>query len=67
MIDQTKDKKDDVVAQKLENKKQDAALAQKLAQEEKEKAELAKQQKAISSSRPNPTTIPPMPCSPLRS
>ncbi len=45
MIDQTKDKKDDVVAQKLENKKQDAALAQKLAQEEKEKAELSKQQK----------------------
>ncbi len=44
MIDQTKDKKDDVLAQKLDAKKQDADQALKLAQEEKEKAELMKAQ-----------------------
>lgn len=52
MIDQTKDKKDDMVAQKLENKKQDPAHAQKLAQEEKEKNELAKQQKGNQQLKP---------------
>ena len=44
MIDQTKDKKDDAVAQKLDAKKQDAVKAQQLAKEEKEKAELQKAQ-----------------------
>ncbi len=46
MIDQTKDKKDDVLAQKLDAKKQDADQAQKLAREEQERAELAKLQSA---------------------
>ena len=45
MVDQTKDKKDDVVAQKLDKKKEDPTHAKKLAQEEKEKADVSKQQK----------------------
>lgn len=55
MIDQTKDKKDDVLAEKLDAKKQDPNLAQKLAKEEKEKAELAKQaQKADQKAKAQP-------------
>ena len=46
MIDQTKDKKDDVLVQKLDAKKEDSLQAQKLAQEEQERIELAKAQGA---------------------
>ena len=55
MIDQTKDKKDDVLAEKLDAKKQDPNQVQKLAKEEREKAELMKQaQKADQKAKAQP-------------